>query len=115
MTGLPDPETLAERAAALPAGSVPEDLEVAFGIEVTGGRAHTLRIAGGRGSVEEGTGSAGLIVILEPDAAAEVIAGSTNVQRLLEDGRIRLRGDLGSVPTARALAAIGPLLAPPAP
>lgn len=111
MSVVPDAETLADRAAALPEGSVPTELDLALGVEVRGSGAHTLRFRDGRVTVLPGTEQATVTVVLDSEDAAAVAAGTTNVQHLLAAGRIRLRGDLGSVPAARAVAAIGPLLA----
>lgn len=113
MSRLPAVETLAARAMALPAGSVPDDLEVSFGIEVIDGASFTLLIRDGRVAVVPGTAAAALTVVLEADDAEAAAAGATNLQHLVAAGRVRIRGDLGSLPSGRLLAALGPLLADP--
>ena len=109
----PDLETLRARAAALPDGSVPDDLSVRFSVRIDGAAGWTLTLDGGRASVEPGHD--GEVVVHLDGATADAVAeGTLNAQQALASGRLRIDGDLATLPGPRAVHALGALLGPDA-
>ncbi|MFM7616392.1 MAG: SCP2 sterol-binding domain-containing protein [Actinomycetes bacterium] len=108
---IPDVATLRTRAAAIPAGTIPDDLEARFSVVVEGGEAWTLVLGGGRARIE--AGAAGDVVIhIDRPSAERIAAGRTNAQRTIAAGGIRIEGDLAALPPPRSLDTLGALLGP---
>ncbi len=111
---IPDVETLRSRAAAIPDGVVPPDLDVRFSVSIEGGDAWTLVIGGGHMAVEPGI--LGEVVVHLDRASAERIAdGVGNAQQAIAGDGVRIDGDLDALPAARSIEALGALLAPDRP
>ena len=108
---IPDVATLRTRAEAIPAGTIPEDLEARFSVVVEGGEAWTLVLGAGRARIEAGAGG-DVVIHIDRSSAERIAAGRTNAQRTIAAGGIRIDGDLAALPPARSLDALGALLGP---
>jgi hypothetical protein len=106
---VPDVETLRARAAAIPAGVVPTDLDVRFSVSIGGGEAWTLVIRAGHISVEPGI-AGDVVVHLDSESARRIAGGLGNAQQAIARDGIRIDGDLDALPAARSIEALGALL-----
>jgi putative sterol carrier protein len=104
-----------ERLAGAMAGAAP-DVRLSIHQRITGGPEgdveYTIRLDGGRVSVEPGPGGADVEMIEDYETAAAISQGRLSPAAAFAAGRLRLGGAVSAlVEHQESLAALGPLLA----
>ena len=109
-------EWLERLAAATAPAPAPPGLEMSIHQRVTGGPdgdvEYTIRLSGGRVTVEAGPGPADVEIVEDYETAAAISQGRLSPAAAFAAGRLRLGGAVGAlVEHQESLAAVGPLLA----
>ena len=109
-------EWLERLAAATAPAAGPPDVQVSIHQRVTGGPdgdvEYTVRLSGGRVTVEPGPGPADVEIVEDYETAAAISQGRLSPAAAFAAGRLRLGGAVGAlVEHQEALSAVGPLLA----
>ncbi len=110
--GLFNPETLAARAAQIGEGQIPPELTLRLGVEIRGLWMYTVSFKEGQISVSEGL-DCDISVHLGQETAIEIASGNMNAQQAIDDGNLKLAGELRMIPLAKALSTLTALLSEP--